>query len=152
MERGSELRGLLSDLVQANSRLVRMAARETGSTESSATWRTLGLLQQQSPLRIGELAELSRVAQPTMTKIVAGLVERGWAERVHDPDDARASQIGLTAAGAAAVDEWRATLASALYPYFADLDEADLEALRRTVRLLESRVDRNQPTTMEVAR
>ena len=145
MTHRSELHGLLGELVQANSRLVRIAAQTTGATESSATWRTLRVLERSGPLRVGELAALSRVAQPTMTKIVAGLAERGWAERVADPGDGRASQIGVTAAGVAAVDAWLDELASALHPYFDDLSDDELEALRRTVRLLQERVELNDP-------
>ncbi|AYG04025.1 MarR family winged helix-turn-helix transcriptional regulator [Gryllotalpicola protaetiae] len=145
MAQRTDLHTLLGDLVQANSRLVRIAAQKTGSTESSATWRTLGVLQQSGPMRVGELATLSRVAQPTMTKLVSGLAERGWARRVADPDDARAAQIAVTAAGVAAVDAWRDELASALHPYFADLDAGELDALRRTVALLQERVELNDP-------
>ncbi len=146
MTNPDELQALLSDLVQANSRLVRIAAQVTGNTESPATWRTLRVLQQSGPLRIGELAALSRVAQPTMTKLVAGLAERGLVERVPDQSDARAWQIDVTPAGVAAVDGWRDQLSAALEPYFADLAPDELDALRRTVRLLERRVELNDPS------
>ena len=145
MRNTDELQGLLGDLVQANSRLVRIAAQETGSTESPATWRTLRVLQQSGPMRIGELASLSRVAQPTMTKIVAGLAERGWVDRLADESDARAWLIEVTGAGVTAVDAWVDQVASALHPYFADLSADELDALRRTVRLLQDRVALNDP-------
>jgi len=145
MTHRSELHELLGELVQTNSRLVRIAAQTTGSTESPATWRTLRVLQQNGPIRVGELAALSRVAQPTMTKIVAGLTERGWAQRVADPGDARAAQIGVTPAGVAAVDAWLDELASALHPYFVGLTADELDALRRTVTLLQERVELNDP-------
>jgi len=146
MPQHDELHGLLGELVQANARLVRIAAQEAGSTESPATWRTLRVLQQSGPMRIGELAALSRVAQPTMTKIVAGLAERGWVARLADESDARAWLIDVTGEGIAAVDAWVDQVASALRPYFADLSADDLDALRRTVRLLEERVELNDHT------
>ena len=145
MHNSDELQGLLGELVQANSRLVRIAAQETGSTESPATWRTLRVLQQSGPMRIGELAALSRVAQPTMTKIIAGLAERGWVDRLADESDARAWLIEVTDAGVTAVDAWVDQVASALHPYFADLSADELDALRRTVRLLQDRVALNDP-------
>ena len=147
MAQRTDLHTMLGDLVQANARLVRIAAQKTGSAESSATWRTLRVLHQNGPMRVGELAALSRVAQPTMTKIVSGLAERGWAQRVVDPDDARAAQIAVTPAGVAAVDAWLDELASALHPYFADLTADELDALRRTVALLQERVELNDPAT-----
>jgi DNA-binding MarR family transcriptional regulator len=146
----AELRTLLSDLMQANSRLVRIAAQTTGSTESPAVWRTLGVLRSHGAQRIGELAALSRVAQPTMTKLVAGLAERGWVERIPDVHDARAWQIAITDAGREASDAWRVQLADALYPYFSDLDDDDIAALRRAVRVLKERVDLNDTNPVEV--
>ncbi|GAA4194913.1 hypothetical protein GCM10022288_31080 [Gryllotalpicola kribbensis] len=142
------LRDALSELVQVNSRLVqaiRRIARENGSVDSLASWRTLGVLQRRGPLRVGALADASQVAQPTMTKLVAGLVERGWVERVADADDARASKIDISAAGVTALAEWRAGLASVLLPYFADISEGDLDALRRTVTLLDTHIAGLEP-------
>lgn len=145
MPNRDELQLLLGDLVQANARLVRIAAQETGNTESPATWRTLRVLQQSGPMRIGELATLSRVAQPTMTKIIGGLAERGWVARLADESDARASLIRVTDAGVAAVQAWIDQVASALHPYFADLSADELDALRRTVHILQARVELNDP-------
>jgi DNA-binding MarR family transcriptional regulator len=146
------VRDVLSDLVQVNSRFVqaiRRIARENGSGDSLATWRTLGVLKRHGAIRVGVLAEASQVAQPTMTKLVAGLVERGWAERLPDAADARAWQIGITAAGEAALLEWRAGLASVLLPYFTDLDQRDLDALRRTVALLDRHIAGIEPADLQ---
>lgn len=144
------LRDALIDLVQVNSRLVqaiRRIARASGAGDALAAWRTLGVLQRSGPVRLGVLAETSQVAQPTMTKLVTGLVDRGWAQRLPDADDARAWLIAITADGLAALGEWRANLATVLMPHFAGIDAAELEALRGTVALLESRVAAMEPTT-----
>ena len=52
-------------------------------------------------LRITELGEDVLLTQPGMSRLVARLEARGLAQRVTDPDDARASRIRLTAAGVA---------------------------------------------------
>jgi DNA-binding MarR family transcriptional regulator len=149
---------VLSELVQVNSRLIqaiRRIARENGQGDSLAGWRTLGVLQRSGPSRVGVLAETSQVAQPTVTKLVTGLAARGWAERLPDPDDARAWRIGITADGEAALAEWRAGLASALLPYFGDLSADDIAALRRTVRVIDTHIVALEPAknteTQEVA-
>ncbi|WP_159798196.1 MarR family winged helix-turn-helix transcriptional regulator [Puerhibacterium puerhi] len=147
----TELRELLGDLVQANGRLVRVAARHLAGTraaaESPAVWRTLGVLASRGPMRVSELAAHSRVAAPTMTKLVATLLERGHVRRTSDPSDARASTISITDDGRAAYDEWRGAVAAALAPYFTDLAPADLDALRRTVRLLQDRIELGESET-----
>ncbi|MEN2739752.1 MarR family transcriptional regulator [Microbacterium sp. X-17] len=137
----AQLRTTIGDLVVASHRLARLAARVTGSTESPATWRTLSVLQTVGAMRLGELAAQSRVSQPTMTKLVRNLVEAEWVKRIADVDDARAWQIAITSKGAAALQDWRDTLAEALVPMFADLRDDELAAMRATVEIIASRVD-----------
>jgi DNA-binding MarR family transcriptional regulator len=142
------LRDVLGDLVSVNHRLTRVAARAAHGSESPAVWRTLSVLNTSGPIRLGELAELSRVSQPTMTKLVAGLAARGWLERTSDPADARVTRTGITQAGRDAMSAWRAQLAEALLPYFAELPDDDIRTLERAVAILRDRVeatDRPQP-------
>jgi DNA-binding MarR family transcriptional regulator len=131
---------MLGDLVAVNHRLTRVAATAARGTESPAIWRTLSVLEATGPIRLGELAELSRVAQPTATKIVAGLAERGWVERQDDPADARATRIAATEAGLAAKQVWRNKLAEALVPLFDDLAPDDIRVLERAVTIVRERV------------
>ena len=136
----SDLHDILGDLVSVNHRLTRVAARAARGTESPALWRTLSVLLTSGPIRLGELADLSRVSQPTATKLVGSLVGRGWIERTSDPSDARVSLIASTPAGEAALLAWRTELAAALLPYFADLPADDVETLERAVAILRDRV------------
>jgi DNA-binding MarR family transcriptional regulator len=137
----TELHRILGDLVTVNHRLTRVAATAAGGTESPAVWRTLSVLEMTGPIRLGELAERSRVAQPTATKIVAGLAERGWVERRADPTDARATRIAATESGLAAKQVWRNKLAEALVPLFDDLAPEDIRILERAVTIVRERVD-----------
>ena len=52
-------------------------------------------------LRITELGADVLLTQPGMSRLVARLEARGLVHRIDDPDDARASRIRLTPAGAA---------------------------------------------------
>jgi DNA-binding MarR family transcriptional regulator len=133
---------LLSELVSSTQRLSRIAVREAGDTTSAATWRTLDALQTASPQRLGELASLTRVSQPTITGLVGTLTERGWVERVTDPSDARAQLIEITPSGLAAIEEWRDRAAAAMEPYFDELDDAEYDVLQRAVDLLSKRTAR----------
>jgi DNA-binding MarR family transcriptional regulator len=137
----AELLQLLTDVAQLAGRITRLAHRVTHGPEGPATWRTLAVLQQSGPMRLGELAAMSQVAQPTMTKIVAGLVEREWVKRIADVDDARAWQIGISAKGILKLTEWRGELATALLPVFDDLTADDRRTLRAAVDLLRPRID-----------
>ena len=137
----SDLPALLSDLVSVTHRLTRIAAQATGESTSPATWRTLSALSTFGPMRLGELAKQSRVAQPTMTKIVANLNEVEWIRRIADVDDARAWQIALAPKGIRALAEWRARLGEALAPLFEDLDREELDVIGRAIDLLHECTD-----------
>ncbi|QEO13967.1 MarR family transcriptional regulator [Agromyces intestinalis] len=137
-----ELTVLIGDLVALSHRLTRLAAAATGSTESPAVWRTLSVLRDHGPLRLGELAKASRVSQPTMTKLVHTLHERDWIRRIADRDDARAWLISIDPRGRAALDAWREELAGRLAPMFADLDADELAALTHSTDIIRERIER----------
>lgn len=140
-----DLSSLLSDLVTVTHRLSRVAARATGETTSPAAWRTLAVLSNAGPLRLGELAASSRVSQPTMTKIAANLNELGWIVRIPDETDARAWQIDIAPEGKEALADWRRRLGDALAPYFEDMDDEEERALRHSVEIISERIQRLDP-------
>ena len=137
----SDLPALLGDLITVNHRLTRVAAHAADSRESPAVWRTLSVLRQLGPIRLGEIAARSRISQPTATKLVTHLVERGWAARLADPLDARVTSTVITPAGDAALSAWRSELAEALLPMFDGLADAELATIRGAVDILRDRLD-----------
>ena len=130
---------VLESLVVSSTRLVRLAAQTTGSRTPSAVWRTLGILETDGPMRVGELAVASRVTQPGMTRVLATMVEEELVSRIADVDDSRAWLIRITPKGTEALVEWRRDLATAMGPLFADLDDTEWDALERAAGLLEAR-------------
>lgn len=116
--------------------LTRIASLETRNEAPAAQWRTLALLRDHGPQRLGDLATLSRVTQPGMTRLTTQMVEAGLISRAGDPTDSRASILSLTDAGAAALDEWLTLLADTLAPRFAHLDDEDRATLRRAADIL----------------
>ncbi|MEZ3161463.1 MarR family transcriptional regulator [Microbacterium sp. BWT-B31] len=117
--------------------LVRMAATETGSRTPQAQWRTLSLLNETGPLRLGELATLSRVTQPGMTRLVGQMAQAGLIDRSTDPDDSRAVVLAVTDAGRAELAQWRNELTRTLAPWFDDLDETEWQALHTAAAILD---------------
>ena len=137
----SELTVLLGDLVSVTHRLTRLAAQATGDNTSPAAWRTLSVLTSAGPMRLGELANASRVSQPTMTKIVRNLNEVEWIKRIADSSDARAWQIAIAPKGQKALDDWRFRLGAALEPLFADLSHRELQVIEEATGLICDRID-----------
>jgi DNA-binding MarR family transcriptional regulator len=57
-----------------------------------------------------KLAKRLRIASPTVTRIVDGLVERGMVDRVQDPDDRRRLRLLLLAPGQDLLDQYERAL------------------------------------------
>jgi DNA-binding MarR family transcriptional regulator len=134
---------LITQLISTTHRVTRMAAALTGEPRNSAHYRTLGLLRQFGPSRIGEIAAYERISQPGATKIVTALEAEGFVARENDPGDGRASVISITPAGIAAVEAWTDQISAVLVPRFGTFSDEDRTAIARTVTLLESGL-RNQ--------
>jgi DNA-binding MarR family transcriptional regulator len=129
----------IEQIVVAAHALTRLAAVRTRNEAPAAQWRTLSILQQEGPLRLGELAAASRVTQPGMTRLVGQLADAGLVQREPDPADSRASVISVTDAGVTALAAWRVQLRDALEPMFADLADEDWAALSRAAAILTAR-------------
>jgi DNA-binding MarR family transcriptional regulator len=78
---------------------------------------------EEAPRTPGELAEIERVAKPSMTRTVAALVERGLVLRQDDPTDRRSVILSLTDDGRRSLaairrkrDAWMASRVALLTP------------------------------------
>ena len=129
----------LESIIVAAHALTRVAALETKNEAPAAQWRTLAILRDNGPLRIGELARLSRVTQPGMTRLIGGMERAGLVAREPDPEDSRAVRVVATEDGHTAYAAWRMQLTDALLPRFSDLGPSDWEAIRTTAALLDRR-------------
>jgi DNA-binding MarR family transcriptional regulator len=88
-------------------------------------------------VRLNDLAAREAVAPPTLTRIVANLVEVGMVERQPDPDDARAALITTTPAGRHALQQVREERTAFLVDRLHELPEEDRRNLTSLVGLLE---------------
>jgi DNA-binding MarR family transcriptional regulator len=89
------------------------------------------------PRPLGELAAAERVAGPTMTRIVDGLVAGGLAERRPDPRDGRAALIAATPAGDALMRAAAGRRISAIADAIGELPAADRRRLVASAGLLD---------------
>lgn len=129
---------LLSLLVSSN-RLIRIAAQAAGSTTPSAQWRTLSILETDGAMRVGALADASRVTQPGMTRLLATMTEEALVSRVADPADSRATVIEISQKGRDELKRWREVISETLEPRFQSLDDEEWVALELAARVLASR-------------
>lgn len=130
----------LQTLLLAVHALTRIAALDTQTDAPAAQWRTLTLLRDHGPQRLGDLATLSRVTQPGMTRLVRQMDAAGLVERAADPTDSRVSVIRATEQGLGALAGWFEQFRAALAPHVADLSEAEWDAVSTAASALSLRV------------
>lgn len=112
--------------------------RQTADSDLSPTQASvLATVSKAGPLALGELAELERVASPTITKVIALLHEKGLVDKLTDPDDRRFVRVSLTVEGDALLERTRARKTAWLARQLQDLSPEDLERLTAATDVLE---------------
>ena len=106
---------------------------DLGSNQLSA----MAVLLNSGDLTMGELAAAEKMQPPSMTRIVNALEERGLVARAADPRDRRASRVSLTGSGRQILLANRRRRDQWLAKRLAELDPAEREVLRESVRILE---------------
>jgi DNA-binding MarR family transcriptional regulator len=119
---------LLLALSRARRWVTRLAGDEPAPLGMSGV-SALAEIRRSGPIRLGDLAARERIAPPTLSRIVAGLVEHGYVERTPDPDDARACLVHVTAAGEELLSGLRSRRAAELGARLARLAPEDRDTL-----------------------
>ncbi len=136
---------LAARLRLAVTRLARQLRQTSDSDLSPTQSAVLATLANHGPVTLGELAELERVASPTITKVTGILHERGLVEKLTDPDDRRFVRVELTAEGRALVERSRARKTAWLARQLQGLPPGDLERLAGAADVLEHLTARKAP-------
>lgn len=88
-------------------RLARQLRQKADAGLTPSQLSALAVICHHQPLTLGELAELERVAPPSVTKIVAKLETEGLVTRTPGPSDRRVAYVSTTPAGDALIAESR---------------------------------------------
>ena len=110
-------------------------------TQCKALLELGGLGQSAETWQVGDLAELFGASVPSMSRAVDALVKKGLATRVEDPDDRRARQVRITAAGKDLVETLVAVRQSGIESFAATLTAAQRRKLDAAVDALMDRED-----------
>lgn len=129
---------LSADLRIALMRTVRrLRAEKSDDAISDSQYAVLGTLDRHGPMTSAALSGHERVRPPSMTRIVAGLLEAGLVTRAAHPEDGRAHLVALSDAGRAAVAETRRRRDEWLCSQLALLSAEDRRTLARAAGLLD---------------
>ena len=127
-DRSDRIDRVSSQLLPRVAVLTRLLTSQLGC-ELSRT--ELGLLNTLSsaPRRVTELAELERLAQPTLTQLVQRLEQQGFVRRERHAGDGRVVLVSLTDAGVTALDGFRRRASAALGALLVELPDDEIESL-----------------------
>jgi DNA-binding MarR family transcriptional regulator len=118
-------------------RLARQLRQTADSNLTPTQGSVLATLNSSGPLALGELAELERVAAPTITKVIGILHDRGLVARISDPTDRRFVRVSLTAEGEALLEHTRARKTAWLARQLGHLSPTELDGLAAAIEVLE---------------
>jgi DNA-binding MarR family transcriptional regulator len=118
-------------------RLHRRMVQSTSGDLTFSQTSALVAVEKLGPIRLGELAARERVAAPSMTRTVSGLVEAGLLHRAGDPQDGRSFLLSMTERGLRFLEELRSGRNAALAQGISHLSEHEVEVLRDALPVLE---------------
>ena len=83
----------------------------------------------EGPIRLTVLAAKEGVSQPSMTQLIQRLERQGLVTRLADPEDGRATLVGITAQGQRLLDDRKRRRRERLAALFATLSAEERNAL-----------------------
>ena len=113
-------------------------------TQCKALLELGGLGQGAETWQVSDLAEVFGVSVPSMSRAVDGLVKKGLATRVEDPDDRRARQVKITGSGKDLVETLVAVRRTGMEAFTSTLTAAQRRKLDAAVESLMDREDISQ--------
>jgi DNA-binding MarR family transcriptional regulator len=135
-ETGSPLAG---DLRIAVMRLARRLRNERADVDLTLTQLSaLAALDRCGPTTPGHLASVERVQPPSMTRVLAGLHDRGLIERTPHPTDGRQVLVSATEEAKILLQADRRRREAWLAQRLATLDAAERRAVRDVLPILQS--------------
>lgn len=118
-------------------RLARRLRQEAEAGITPSMLSALSTLDRQGPLTIGDLCVAEQVQPPTMTRIVAALLEAGLIARDPDPADGRVAWVRLTPEGRKLLERSRGRKEAYLARALRDLDPREIATLEDATAILE---------------
>jgi DNA-binding MarR family transcriptional regulator len=146
----SEARAL-TEVVTRLRRTLRTSIRTDYPWESlpMAQVELLLALHDHQPARVGQLANLLRLAPNTISGLVQVLVEAGLATRAPDPCDRRVAVVTLTEAGRTKLADWEQAHQQRIGNALNQLPTADQTTVRAALPALARLVDHLAAPTVE---
>jgi DNA-binding MarR family transcriptional regulator len=118
-------------------RLARRLRQEAQTGLSPSQLSALTTVERHGPVTLGALAELEKVAPPSVTRVVAKLEEDGLVTRQRDEDDRRVTRVVVTSKGRNLLTASRRRKTNWLTTRLGELDAHDRARLAEALDVLD---------------
>ena len=137
----ADLAGLASQLRIGVTRLARRLRREGDASVTPTLLVALATIERHGPMTAGALAAHEQVRKPTVTRLLASLLDRGLIERTPDPLDGRVTWVHLSSEGRRFLQRVRHRKDEYLSRRLRRLTPDELEILEQASALLERLIE-----------
>jgi DNA-binding MarR family transcriptional regulator len=132
---------LASRLRLGVTRLARKLRQEAEPGVTPSLLSALSTIERAGPMTLGDLCAAEQVQPPTMTRLVASLVEAGLVERNVDPADRRVAWVRVTPAGAKLLAQSRKRKEAYLAKRLRELEPERLAIVEEAAAILDQLVE-----------
>jgi DNA-binding MarR family transcriptional regulator len=132
---------LAARLRLAVTRLARRLRQEAEAGVTPSMLSALSSAERQGSLTMRDLCHAEQVQPPTMTRIVAALVEAGLVMREQDPADGRVAWVTVTTEGRRLLERSRRRKEAYLAKSLRSLEPEELRTLEAAAEILERLTD-----------
>lgn len=132
---------LAARLRLAVTRLARRLRQEAEAGVTPSMLSALSSAERQGSLTMRDLCHAEQVQPPTMTRIVAALVEAGLVVREQDPADGRVAWVTVTTEGRRLLERSRRRKEAYLAKSLRSLEPEELRTLEAAAEILERLTD-----------
>jgi DNA-binding MarR family transcriptional regulator len=122
-------------------RLARRLRQEAEAGVTPSMLSALSSAEHQGSLTMRDLCHAEQVQPPTMTRVVAALVEAGLVVREQDPADGRVAWVTVTSEGRRLLERSRRRKEAFLAKSLRSLDPEELRTLEAAAEILERLTD-----------
>jgi DNA-binding MarR family transcriptional regulator len=122
-------------------RLARRLRQEAEAGVTPSMLSALSAAERKGSLTMRDLCRAEQVQPPTMTRIVAALVEAGLVEREADPTDGRVARVTVTPEGRRLLERSRQRKEAYLAKALGSLEQDELRTLEDAAGILERLTD-----------
>jgi DNA-binding MarR family transcriptional regulator len=127
----------LLEVVPAVMRAIRAQMRSTAARELSVVqFRALAFMDRQPGVSLTDLKDHIGLSLPSVSKLVQGLLARGFLHRAENPADRRRNALVATAKGKRVLEAARAVTRQSLADRLAALGDEELRTLRAALAAL----------------